>query len=75
MPLGGQNCQAILILWSGQTTAKAGPGAARAWDRRHEVDVVAAGQIFYGCGEAGKINDLMTTGTDPDVGIREPTST
>jgi hypothetical protein len=26
------------------------------------------------CGEAGKIRDLMTTGTDPEVGINEPMS-
>src|SRR4029434_2724051 len=26
------------------------------------------------CGEAGKINDLMTTGTDPEEGISAPTS-
>lgn len=26
------------------------------------------------CGDAGKMSDLMTTGTDPDVGMSAPTS-
>jgi hypothetical protein len=30
--------------------------------------------LFYCCGEAGKMSDLMTTGTEPEVGINAPTS-
>lgn len=30
--------------------------------------------LFYCCGEAGKISDLITTGTEPEDGIKVPIS-
>lgn len=31
-------------------------------------------RLFYCCGDAGKIKDLMTTGTEPEDGIKVPMS-
>jgi hypothetical protein len=43
--------------------------------RPAQKELAAAPKVcLYGCGEAGKIKDLITTGTEPDDGIKLPMS-